>query len=92
MNESGKEPAAFSRVIEEVSLFADIPMTIRIQIASRSMTIREVLLLKKNSIVELPKSAGENIDIYINSTPVAFGEVLDLEGNAGIRLTDFAAS
>ena len=42
----------------------------------------------EQSIIELPKSAGENIDILINKRLVAFGEVLEMEGNAGIRLTN----
>jgi len=39
--------------------------------------------------VDIPKSAGENIDVYVNGKLVAFGEILDLEGKARVRLTDF---
>jgi len=91
MNESDKtrEPAENPNILEEVGHFLDVPFTISVQLGSRVMTIREILQLKKNSIVQLPKSAGENVDILVNGRMVAYGEVLDLEGKAGIRLTDF---
>jgi flagellar motor switch protein FliN len=94
MSEIGKghESSAYARALEEVGHLADIPMRIAVHIGTRSLTIREVLQLKKNSIIELPKSAGENVEICVNSALVGSGEVLDLEGTAGVRLTDFATS
>jgi flagellar motor switch protein FliN/FliY len=53
------------------------------------MKVRDILQLQASSIVELPKSAGENVDILMNNRLIAFGEVLELEGCTGIRLTDF---
>jgi flagellar motor switch protein FliN len=88
-NSKDHEPAVYNKVLEEVQHFADIPMNITVRLGKCSMTIREILQLKKNSIVELPKSAGENVDIIVNGTLTAYGEVLDMEGSAGIRLTDF---
>ncbi len=72
----------------EVAHYLDIPMKVRIQLGQKLLKIREILQLKEQSIIELPKSAGENIDILINGKLVAFGEVLEMEGNAGIRLTN----
>lgn len=72
----------------EVAHYLDIPMKVRIQLGQKHLKIREILQLKEQSIIELPKSAGENIDILINGRLVAFGEVLEMEGNAGIRLTN----
>lgn len=83
------ESAAYHKILEELHQLLDVPMKITIQLGNRSMTIREILQLKNNSIVELPKSAGENMDILLNGRLLAYGEVLDMEGNAGIRLTDF---
>ncbi len=70
----------------DVSHYLDVPMKVRVQLGQRFLKIREILQLKQQSIIELPKSAGENIDILINGKLVAFGEVLEMEGNAGIRL------
>ncbi len=72
-----------------MSHFLNVPMKIAIQLARCDMKVREILQLQVNSIVELPKSAGENVDILVNERLIAFGEVLELEGSTGIRLTDF---
>ena len=85
----GQESSAYQKILEEAHHFLDVPMKIMVQLGNRSITIREILQLKENSIVELPKSAGENVDILLNGKLLAYGEVIDMEGSAGIRLTDF---
>ncbi len=77
---------------DELHHFLDIPVRITIQLGSRSMKVRDILQLQQSSIIELPKSAGENVDILMNDRLIAFGEVLQLEGSTGIRLTDFSAN
>lgn len=76
------------KVMEDLRHFFDIPISIAIQLADRSMKVRDILQLQPNSIVELPKSAGENMDILANGRFIASGEVLELEDSTGIRLTD----
>jgi len=78
-----------AEILEEFSGYLDVPMNIALEIGRRSMKVREILQLKPESIVDIPKSAGENIDVYVNGKLVAFGEILDLEGKARVRLTDF---
>ena len=80
-----------TNAMEEVKYFLDIPIKITIQLADRAMKVRDILQLQPESVVELPKSAGENVDIFLNERLVAFGEVLELEGSTGIRLTDLKA-
>ena len=91
MNESAKptETSVFQKALEEVRRFLDVPIRITIKLGGRTMMIREVLQLQKNSIVELSKSAGENVDIYVNGQLLGYGEVLEIEGATGVRLTDF---
>lgn len=86
--QKSNESAVSEKVLEEAARYLDVPLRITILLGSREMRIRDILRLKPNSIVDLPKSAGENVDIYINGKQVAFGEVIDLEGNARVRLTD----
>ena len=86
--QKASETSSYDRVLAEAGPLLDVPLQIMILLGSRSMKIGEILRLKPGSIVELPKSAGENIDIYINDRLVAYGEVIDMEGNARIRLTD----
>ena len=87
-NTSTAEATAYQRVTNEVSHFLGVPMTLVIQLGQRFMKVREILQLSKDSIVDLPKSAGENVDIYVSGKLVACGEVLEIEGKSGVRLTD----
>jgi len=75
---------------DELQHFLDIPVKITIQLASRTMKVRDILQLQQSAIIELPKSAGENVDILMNDRLIAYGEVLQLEGSTGIRLADFS--
>jgi flagellar motor switch protein FliN len=76
------------KAMEEVRHFFDVPIKVTIQLAKCAMKVRDILQLQPNSIIELNKSAGENVDILMNERLVAFGEVMELEGSTGIRLTD----
>jgi flagellar motor switch protein FliN len=87
-NSNDNEMQNIENKIKEMQHFLDVPINITIQLASCKMKIREILQLQLSSIIELPKSAGENVDILINDRLIAFGEVLELEGSTGIRLTD----
>ena len=78
----------FEKTMGELHHFLDVPMEITVQLADRTMKVRDILQLQPSSIVELPKSAGENVDILVNERLIAFGEVMELEGSTGIRLTD----
>jgi flagellar motor switch protein FliN/FliY len=82
------ESSPSERMMEDLRHFQDVPMKITVQLANRSMKVRDILQLQPNSIVDLPKSAGENVDILVNERLIAFGEVMELEGSTGIRLTD----
>jgi flagellar motor switch protein FliN len=75
---------------DDLLFFLDIPVKVTVQLASRTMMVRDILQLQPSSIIELPKSAGENVDILMNDRIIAYGEVLQLEGSTGIRLTDFS--
>ena len=92
MSESKKieESVTIAPIMEEAKQLMDVLLRINIQLATRDMKVRDILQLKQSSILELPKSAGENVDILVNDHPLASGEVLELEGATGIRLTDFS--
>ena len=83
-----EEKSSYKKDIEEMNHFLDVPLEITVQLASCTMKTRDILQLQPKSIVDLPKSAGENVDVLINGKLVAFGEVMELEGSTGIRLTD----
>jgi flagellar motor switch protein FliN len=87
-SQTAHEMSSYEKTIEEMVHFLDVPIRITVQLANRMMKVRDILQLQASSIVDLPKSAGENVDIFMNDRLVAFGEVLELEGSTGIRLTD----
>jgi flagellar motor switch protein FliN len=82
------ELSSYEKTMDELHHFLDVPMKIAIQLAKCNMKVRDILQLQPGSIVDLPKSAGENVDILVNERVIAFGEVMELEGCTGIRLTD----
>ena len=87
-SQNTNESSSYEQIMDEVHHFLDIPLKITIQLAKCNMKVRDILQLQPSSIVDLPKSAGENVDILINERLVGFGEVMELEGCTGIRLTD----
>jgi flagellar motor switch protein FliN len=82
------DSASYQKVLDDTRRYLDVPFKVEIHLGNKAMSIREILQLKKSSIIQLQKSAGENVDVLINGTLIAYGEVLDMEGNAGIRITD----
>ncbi len=68
---------------------ADIPLDVSVELARRVMSLREILGLEVGSVIRMPRSAGENIDILIGDALVGFGEIVIIEDTMGVRITDF---
>lgn len=66
----------------------DIPVTISMEVGRSGITIRNLLQLNQGSVVELDRIAGEPLDVMINGTLLAHGEVVVVNDKFGIRLTD----
>jgi flagellar motor switch protein FliN/FliY len=45
--------------------------------------------MRIGSVIEMPRSAGENIDVYVSDTLIGFGEIVIIENSLGFRITDF---
>ena len=88
-NNRTSETSTFQKALEEAHYYLDIPVRVSIKLGRCTMRIREILQLQPGSIVELPKSAGENVDVHVNGNLLGFGEVLGMEGTTGVRVTDF---
>ena len=75
---------------EETNLdvILDIPVTISMEIGRTRISIRNLLQLNQGSVVELDRLAGEPMDVLVNGTLVAHGEVVVVNEKFGIRLTD----
>jgi flagellar motor switch protein FliN/FliY len=74
---------------EQVAHIADVSVKVEVQLDRRWMKLSEILALEEGSIVEMSRSAGENIDIFIGSKLAAFGEIVIIETTMGVRITDF---
>lgn len=87
-SQNSTELPSNEKAMDILNHFLDVPMKVTIQLAKCDMKVRDILQLQPSSIVDLPKSAGENVDVLVNERVIAFGEVMELEGSTGIRLTD----
>lgn len=72
----------------KLDVILDIPVTIAMEIGRARMSIRNLLQLNQGSVVELDRLAGEPMDVLVNGTLVAHGEVVVVNEKFGIRLTD----
>jgi len=88
-SQNSPEMSSSDKALQELRYFWDVPLRVSIQLGTRTMKVRDILQLQPCSIIELPRSAGENVDILMNDRLIAFGEIVELEGSTGIRLTDF---
>ncbi len=73
---------------ERLELLMDIPLEISVELGRVKMEVREVLGLSAGSIVEINKAAGEPVDVLVNGRPVARGEVVVIDENFGVRITE----
>ena len=71
-----------------LDVILDIPVTIAMEIGNTKITIRNLLQLNQGSVVELDRMAGEPLDVVVNGTLIAHGEVVVVNEKFGIRLTD----
>lgn len=71
-----------------MDVILDIPVTISMEIGRTMINIRHLLQLNQGSVVELDRLAGEPMDVLVNGTLIAHGEVVVVNDKFGIRLTD----
>jgi flagellar motor switch protein FliN len=72
----------------DLDVILDIPVTISMEVGRTSITIRNLLQLNQGSVIELDRLAGEPLDVLVNGTLIAHGEVVVVNEKFGIRMTD----
>lgn len=72
----------------DLSMVMDIPVRLTLEVGGSDMPIRDLLQLHQGAIVELDRRAGEPLDVLVNGTLIARGEVVVIEEKLGIRLTE----
>ncbi|WP_416885082.1 flagellar motor switch protein FliN [Marinospirillum sp.] len=71
-----------------LEVIMDIPVTIAMEVGNTEIAIRNLLQLNQGSVIELDRLAGEPLDVKVNGTLIAHGEVVMVNEKFGIRLTD----
>ncbi|GGF10965.1 flagellar motor switch phosphatase FliY [Halobacillus andaensis] len=71
-----------------LDMLMDIPLKVTVELGRTKRTIKEILELSSGSVVELDKLAGEPVDIHVNDKLMAKGEVVVIDENFGVRVTD----
>lgn len=84
-DEAGGASSPNERKLETI---LDIPVTISMEVGRSKISIRNLLQLNQGSVVELDRIAGEALDVLVNGTLIAHGEVVVVNDKFGIRLTD----
>jgi flagellar motor switch protein FliN len=75
----------------ELERLYDVPVELAVEIGRTQMTIRETLALGPGSIVTLNRLAGEPVDLLVNGKPIARGEVVVIDEEFGLRVTEVVA-
>ncbi len=94
------QPAEFSDLQQEgdgqgelnLELIMDVPLSVTLEVGRATLNVRDLLKLSQGSVVELDKLAGEPLDVYVNGTLIAHGEVVVVNDKFGIRLVDVVST
>ncbi|WP_416057620.1 flagellar motor switch protein FliN [Stenotrophomonas maltophilia] len=71
-----------------LDVILDVPVTLSLEVGRARLPIRNLLQLNQGSVVELERGAGESLDVFVNGTLIAHGEVVVINDRFGVRLTD----
>jgi flagellar motor switch protein FliN/FliY len=75
----------------DISLLLDIEMTMTVELGRTTRLVKDILGLGEGSIIELDKLAGEPVDLLVNGKLIARGEVVVIDENFGVRVTDIVS-
>lgn len=95
---AGAEPAKFQMPdlsgagvgagVQGMSLLSDVTLNVKIELGRTRMLVEDVLKLGEGAVVELEKLAGDPVDVYVNERHVARGEILVLNDNFCVRISE----
>ncbi|MGC8819958.1 MAG: flagellar motor switch phosphatase FliY [Fervidobacterium sp.] len=76
---------------ERLQLLFDVPLNITVELGRTKLTLKEVMELGVGSLIELDKLTGEPVDVYVNNKLIAHGEVVVIDENFGVRITEIVS-
>ena len=71
----------------DLSILQDVPLVVEAEMGRSNKSVREVLKMGEGSVVDFDKEAGDQVDLKVNGHVIARGEVVEIEGNYGVRIT-----
>jgi flagellar motor switch protein FliN len=74
-----------------LGLLAQVPVRLSVEVGAASLRLRDVLSLEEGGIIELDRQADEPLDIKVNGTLIARGEIIVTDGRFGVRLVEIVA-
>ena len=86
------EPAPASLPHQDLSFFGKIPVNVTLEVASTEVTLKELMDVDAGSVIALDKLAGEPLDVKVNGTLFAKAEVVVMNGNYGLRVTELTGA
>lgn len=90
--ELGEDAGAARKGETSLDVILDIPVTLSMEIGRSKISIQNLLQLARGSVVELDRMAGEPLDVLVNGTLVAHGEVVVVNDKFGVRLSDVVST
>lgn len=87
----GAEEGAWQPGNQNLRLVQEIDVRLSVEVGATSLKLRDLLALNEGSVVELDREAGALLDIYVNGTLLAKGEVVTVGGRFGVRVTDIVS-
>ena len=84
--EDPAEAQGFDAMVS-ADVLQSVPVTLSVEVGRTRLKIRDLLRLKQGSVIELERNAGEPLDLLVNNTVVAQGEVVLVNDRYGVRLT-----
>jgi len=87
-DDAAPAPAGVPEGAPDISRLSEIPMELSVEIGRTRTTVGEALELRVGSVVALARQAGEPVDLLVNGSPIARGEVVVVDERYGLRITE----
>ena len=84
-----RPPALVAAGLSRLDQLRDVPIELSVQLGRKRLKVSEILDFREDSVIELSRSAGENVDLLMDGEPVGSGEIVVIEDTMGLRITDF---
>ena len=84
-------PGVAAPVAAEIDLLSDVEMTVTVELGRAKMRVRDLLRMTEGSLVELGRGIGEPVDVLVNGSVIARGDVVVVDDELGIRITEFVS-